>query len=75
MRLFYYPNYIMDVNTMVNYKSFRLQLLECRDNGTRVLEDCGCCGHSLLMCKKYGGQCMSKKCIGERTDAGNQTHN
>lgn len=48
------------------YKSFREQFIECRDSGNSFYEDCYGCGHKLIMCKKYGGQCVSKKCRSER---------
>lgn len=41
---------------------------ECKENGNRASEQCATCGHELIMCKKYGGQCRSHKCIGERTN-------
>ena len=49
-----------------NYKPFSLQLRECTDNMAVFLEKCHVCGHELLMCKKYGGQCRSGKCRKER---------
>lgn len=48
------------------YKPFSLQLRECTDNMGVFLEKCHVCGHELLMCKKYGGQCRSSKCKKER---------
>jgi len=45
-----------------NYKPFSLQLRECTDNTDAFIEKCHVCGHELLMCKKYGGQCRSGKC-------------
>lgn len=48
------------------YKSFRKQLIECKNNGTLKEEKCNWCGHVLLMCMKYGGQCRSSKCRSER---------
>jgi len=52
---------------MTKYKSFREQLLECKENGNLLDDEC-CpeCGQKLLTCKKYGGQCISKKCLSER---------
>ena len=29
-------------------------------------ENCPCCGNILLMCKKYGGQCLRIKCRSDR---------
>lgn len=52
----------------MTYKSFRLQMRKCKENGNRVSEQCATCEHELIMCKKYGGQCRSHKCIGERTN-------
>ena len=49
-----------------NYKPFSLQYNECHDNGNIIRESCHVCGHALLMCKKYGGQCCSNKCKVER---------
>lgn len=48
------------------YKSFRVQFKECEENGTRYYEKCGECGHTKIICKKYGGQCNSGKCREER---------
>lgn len=53
-----------------DYKPFSLQGYECRENGNMFLEKCNVCGHELIMCKKYGGQCRSNKCLGERTRNG-----
>ena len=50
----------------MSYKSFRKQLIECRDNGTLREEKCSRCGQILLMCTKYSGQCMSSKCRNAR---------
>lgn len=49
-----------------NYKPFSLQFRECNENNTVFLEQCHVCGHELIMCKKYGGQCISSKCEEER---------
>ena len=49
------------------YKSYREQSRECLYNHNRFYEECICCGHTLIMCKKYGGQCSSIKCLEERT--------
>jgi len=49
-----------------DYKPFSLQFSECNKNGTVFLEKCHICGHELLMCKKYGGQCHSGKCSAAR---------
>ena len=49
------------------YKSFREQLLECKENGNLMEEEhCFMCGQKLLICKKYGGHCNSGKCREER---------
>ena len=50
----------------MSYKSFRKQLMECRDDKTLKEEKCPRCGQVLLMCMKYGGQCMSSKCRNAR---------
>ena len=47
-------------------KSYRKQLKECKKNGTMFTEMCPVHLHDLFMCKKYGGQCQSKKCYEER---------
>lgn len=49
-----------------DYKPFSLQYRECHEDGSVFLEKCHICGHELLMCKKYGGQCRSGKCKPER---------
>lgn len=51
-----------------NYKPFSLQYRECHEEGNIFLEKCHICGHELLMCKRYGGQCRSGKCQKERSD-------
>jgi hypothetical protein len=52
---------------MAKYKGFREQFLECGENGNLIRgERCSRCGQELLICKKYGGQCMSIKCRDER---------
>ena len=45
-----------------DYKPFSLQFRECYVSHNVVLEKCHVCGHELLMCKEYGGQCISSKC-------------
>lgn len=50
------------------YKPFSLQYRECHENGNLFLESCHVCGHGLLMCKAYGGQCRSGKCKPERIE-------
>ena len=47
-------------------KSFRDQLKECCENGTKFIENCPACGHPDNMCKKFGGRCHSGKCREER---------
>ena len=49
------------------YKSFKTQMRECVKSKNIFTEKC-MCGHELIMCKKHGGQCMSYKCLEERTD-------
>ena len=49
-----------------DYKPFSLQYSECNKDGTIFLERCNVCGHSLIMCKQYGGQCSSGKCKNTR---------
>lgn len=50
-----------------DYKPFSLQFRECNEKMDVFLEKCHVCGHELLMCKKYGGQCRSGKCLSART--------
>ncbi len=50
----------------MKYKSYREQCLECDENGNRTIEDCPFSTSKLLICKKYGGQCISSKCKNER---------
>ena len=52
---------------MVKYQSFREQTIKCERNGNSFIENCFICGEKLIMCKKYGGQCISSKCKLERT--------
>jgi len=48
-------------------KLFSQQLRECREKGYLIEEEhCYNCGMRLLICKKYGGQCYSRKCREER---------
>ncbi len=47
-------------------KDFSKQSRECKKNGTQFEEECNWCSHDILMCRKYGGQCMSSKCREER---------
>ena len=47
-------------------KSFGEQLMECRENGNLIKEECRCCNCILFLCKKYGGQCNPDKCYLER---------
>jgi len=53
----------------MGYKPFSKQFKECVNNGVAFEEKCfflpGNLNH--MMCKKYGGQCSSKKCLKERT--------
>ena len=51
---------------MSKYKGFGKQLSECRENGILVREYCPHCGRMILICKKHGGQCISRKCKEER---------
>jgi len=53
-----------------SFKPFSMQFRECNENGNLVHEGCNCCGHKLLMCKKYGGQCISSKCKQSRIRPG-----
>lgn len=50
----------------MKYLSFREYGLKCDRRGIRVEEECICCGKTLLMCKRYGGQCKSSKCREDR---------
>jgi len=52
-----------------NYKPFSLQLRECCAANDTFLEKCHICGHELLMCKPYGGQCSSGKCRESRIES------
>jgi hypothetical protein len=58
----------------LQYKSFRAQFLECEENGTLFEEKCPH-GHELLMCKRYGGQCISRKCKNARVLKDEQNNN
>ena len=49
-----------------NYKPFSMQMTECKGSGNLYMEDCCHCGDKLLLCKKYGGQCISHKCKNDR---------
>jgi len=52
---------------MAKYKGFREQFLECDANGNLIRDErCPRCGQLLLLCKKYGGQCISSKCRADR---------
>ena len=51
-------------------KPFRVQFLQCKENGNLTHEYCYRGGHLLLICKKYGGQCSSKKCREDRLREG-----
>ena len=52
---------------MAKYVGFREKFLECKENGNLIEDEyCMQCGQKLLICKKYGGQCMSNKCRAER---------
>jgi len=53
-----------------NFKPFRMQYLQCKENGNLIHEYCYRNGHLLLICKKHGGQCSSKKCRFERLREG-----
>ena len=46
----------------INAMSFREQLIKCREDDIAYDEKCICCGHELIMCRIYGGQCGSSKC-------------
>ena len=43
-------------------KGFRDQFIQCREDGTAFDEKCTCCGKEQIMCRIYGGHCMSGKC-------------
>jgi len=53
-----------------NFKPFSLQFNQCRNDGTLFLENCNFCGHKILMCNRYGGQCISSKCKKDRIRPG-----
>lgn len=55
-------------------KPFSLQGFECRNNGNQYLEMCNHCGKYLIICKKYGGQCSSRKCREERLQSTKDLH-
>lgn len=57
---------IIFINMEEKYERFSDRLRKCTEDGTLVREDCHWCGHTLLMCKKYGGLCKSSKCRRER---------
>lgn len=50
----------------MSYKSFRKQFIECKKNGNLKKVECPWCSRTLLVCVKYGSQCMSSKCRDER---------
>jgi len=52
----------------MNYKSFREQFIECKENGNLREVKCPWCSKVLLMCMKHVGQCMSSRCRDERTE-------
>ncbi len=52
------------------YKPFSRQFRECKKIGNAFIEKCHICGHELLMCKQYGGQCISNKCKDNRIRKG-----
>lgn len=47
-------------------KSFGEQLIECKEKGILIKEECKCCGCILFLCRKYGGQCSPDKCYMDR---------
>ena len=50
-------------------KSFSKQLKECIKSGNAFEEECVLSKElKHIMCKKYGGQCMSNKCKKERSN-------
>lgn len=53
-----------------NFKPFRMQYFQCKESGNLTHEYCHRGGHLLLICKKYGGQCSSKKCREDRLREG-----
>jgi len=53
-----------------NFKPFRMHYLQCKENGNLLHEYCYRNGHLLLICKKHGGQCSSKKCRNDRLREG-----
>jgi hypothetical protein len=53
----------------LSMKPFSMQIRECKKTGDLYLEMCCHCGQGLLLCKKYGGQCISNKCRDERISA------
>lgn len=50
----------------LSIKPFSIQIRECKKNGNLYLENCCHCSGTLLICKKYGGQCISSKCRDDR---------
>ena len=58
----------INVDEQMKYKSFGEQIKACKNSSVIKDENCPICGHVLLMCTKYGGQCMSSKCKHERVE-------
>jgi hypothetical protein len=50
----------------LSIKPFSVQIRECKKSGNLYLERCCHCSQTLLICKKYGGQCISHKCKDDR---------
>jgi hypothetical protein len=46
--------------------SFSDQGRKCKESDNIIYEKCGWCGHTNIMCKKYGGVCKSIKCLEDR---------
>jgi len=51
---------------MKYHRSFRNQMKWCKKSGNLLEEKCLLCQKILLLCKEYGGYCMSNKCREER---------
>lgn len=50
----------------ITKRKFSDQVEECESKGWRFFEESNWDNHTLVMCKVYGGQCMSSKCKEER---------
>lgn len=51
---------------MKNYKSYRVQYIECKEKGILFEVPCIHCQKINLICQKYKCYCSSKVCLPER---------